>query len=76
VMGMVQALAGGGEHDTDGQADSAQSIGKMNPHSPHKLTTPQYSQHGWALKINLNRVAMFRLKTKYRLVRYGHVCAG
>jgi hypothetical protein len=67
------ALAGGGEHDADGQADSAQLAGKMNLHSPHKLTTPQCSQHGWALKINLNRVAMVRLKTKEKLVR-GMLC--
>jgi hypothetical protein len=32
--GIIQDVAGGGEQDTDGQADSALSIRKMDPNSP------------------------------------------
>ncbi|KAM0853048.1 hypothetical protein ACQ4PT_051359 [Festuca glaucescens] len=34
VVGIVQAVAGGGGQDADGQADYEQSTGKMNPQSP------------------------------------------
>jgi hypothetical protein len=31
LLGIVQAVAGGGEHEADRQADSAQSTGKVIP---------------------------------------------
>lgn len=34
VLGIVQAVARGGEREAGGQADSTQSTGKVNPQSP------------------------------------------
>jgi hypothetical protein len=34
LLGIVQTVAGWGEHDADGEADFAQSTQKVNPQSP------------------------------------------
>ncbi|KAM0897900.1 hypothetical protein ACQ4PT_022259 [Festuca glaucescens] len=44
VLGIVQAIAGCGEQDADGQADSAISTGKMDPQSP-----------GWTRRLRVGR---------------------